>query len=192
MNNPQPFLHRLLRIPVHANLRAYISQSNKEGLRNPWFLGLLVLMGVFIVVNFVFIVFAVASNPGLVDNNYYENGRDYEKHLVSRRQQRQLLNWQTRLELPRSAIAGKPGVIRFSAVDALGLPIEQAQVVISAYRPSNASDDFRQTLNAIGPGIDQGKISFPLPGVWDVRLFVNYNDNHFAKQDRIHVKAVAN
>jgi len=189
MTKPSLLLKRLVAISSRAGLPPLVSQSNKEGLRNPWFLGLLGMVGVFFLVNFAFIVFAVISNPGLVDDNYYENGRNYEKHFISQRAQRQQLGWQTRLELPSTTIAGIPGMFRFSAADSLGLPLEQANVVLSAYRPSNAKDDFKQKLETVGPGIYQGKIRFPLPGVWDVHLIADYHGKRYSKQRRIQVNA---
>lgn len=189
MINAQQFVKRIAKLSTRAGILPLVSQANKEGLRNPWFLGLLGMMGVFFLVNFTFIVFAIISNPGLVDNNYYENGRDYEKHLISQRAQRQQLGWQTRFELPSATMAGIPSMFRFSAADSLGLPLEQANVVVSAYRPSNANDDFKQKLETVGPGIYQAQIRFPLPGVWDVSLIASYQGKRFSKQRRIHVNA---
>ena len=44
--------------------------------------GLLLL---FFIANGVFIYLALNSNPGLVIDNYYDRGQDYEKNMLKRR-----------------------------------------------------------------------------------------------------------
>ena len=68
------------------------SQSNSEARRNPWFIGLLGLVAVFLSVNIVFVAFAIQSNPGLVTDDYYEKGRDYENNVITRIKARNRLN----------------------------------------------------------------------------------------------------
>ena len=59
------------------------SQSNTDGKRNPWVIGWFGLVVVFLSVNAVFFVLAVISNPGLVVEDYYEQGRQYEKNAIN-------------------------------------------------------------------------------------------------------------
>ena len=52
--------------------------------RSPWVIGWVGLVVVVLGVNLTMVVLAVATNPGLVNDNFYERGRDYEKTLMSR------------------------------------------------------------------------------------------------------------
>ncbi|MCW8847766.1 MAG: FixH family protein, partial [Sedimenticola sp.] len=52
--------------------------------RNPWVLGWVGLVVVFLLANFVMIYLAITKNPGLVVDNYYERGQDYEKNMLKR------------------------------------------------------------------------------------------------------------
>lgn len=164
------------------------SQSNKEAMRNPWFLAFLGILGVFLTVNLVFVVFAVSSSPGLVSDDYYEEGREYEKNVVTRLAARNKLNWETKLEMPKRIIVNLPDTFRFSAVDARGVSIMDADVKFIIYRPSDANADFVQVVTQIAPGLYQTKLSFPLPGIWDINLKVVNGEEVYHQTQRISVK----
>ena len=92
-------------------------QSRKEAMRNPWFVSLLGLVAVFLTVNIVFIVFAITSNPGLVADDYYEKGREYEKDIMARLAGRHNFTWETTTEIPKKITNNKPNVCLVRAVD---------------------------------------------------------------------------
>jgi len=192
MNHQQSLSNNLKksRFAAWLTLR-HISQSNKESLRNPWFLGLLGIVAIFFAVNIVFIIFAITSNPGLVVDDYYEKGRDYEKNVITRLAARDRLHWQTKLEIPGVVYTHSSDIFRFSAVDSRGVSIDDAAVKIIAYRPSNAGADFTQTLDQIAPGLYQSKLQFPLPGVWDINVKVVLGADIFYQKQRIHVHTAA-
>lgn len=167
------------------------SQENKEALRNPWFLAFLGLIGVFLLVNLVFIIFAVNSNPGLVSDDYYEQGREYEKNVVTRLAARNKLNWETKLEIPKHIVVDTPDTYRFSAVDSRGVSIMDAEVKFVIYRPSDASADFTLPVSQIAPGLYQTQLSFPLPGVWDINLKVVNGEDVYHQSERISVQPAA-
>ena len=163
------------------------SQTSKEAMRNPWFLALIGLVTVFLTVNIIFIVFAITSNPGLVADDYYEKGREYEKNVVTRLAARNNLNWETKMEIPKLIYTNRPDVYRFSAVDSRGVSIMDADVEFIAYRPSDASADFVKTVDQIAPGLYQTKLDFPLPGIWDINLKVKYGEDVYHQTHRISV-----
>lgn len=170
-----------------ALLRRKYSQSNREALRNPWFLGWLVLLGTFLSVNLLFVILAITSNPGLVVEDYYEQGRQYEQHALERIAAQKNLRWTTRLEIPQSIVRDLQDVYRFSAVDEYGLPVNNAAVKLLAYRPSDASKDFVISLQELVPGLYEGELRFSLPGVWDLNVDVRHNNDHFEMSHRIFV-----
>lgn len=170
-----------------SSFRKRYSQDNREAMRNPWFLALLGVIGVFLVVNVVFVVFAVTSNPGLVADDYYEQGRAYEKNVVTRLTARNNLNWETKFELPKQIYTNTPDVFRFSAVDSRGVSIMDADVKFVLYRPSDANADFEKTVNQIAPGLYQARLEFPLPGIWDLNIKVTHGEDVYHHSHRINV-----
>jgi len=168
-----------------------ISQDNCLAWKNPWFLGIVATIAVFFLVNIIFIVFAVTSNPGLVVDDYYEKGREFENNVVTRLTARNKLNWQTKLEIPSVVYNHATETFRFSAVDSRGLSIEEADVSIIAYRPSDASADFSQALEPVAPGLYQAQLQFSLAGVWDINLKVTRGSDKFYQSQRIHVLSSA-
>lgn len=170
-----------------SNFKRRISQDNNEAFFNPWFLSLLGIIAVFLLVNAVFVVFAVTSNPGLVVDDYYEQGREYEKNAVTRLTARNNLNWETKFELPQKIYTNTPDVYRFSAVDARGISIMDADVKFILYRPSDAGADFNQTLDQVGAGLYQTSLSLPLPGIWDLNIKVTHGKDVYHHTHRINV-----
>ena len=171
-----------------TSLRQRYSQSNPQALRNPWVLGWIALVVVFIGVNALFFVLAVASSPGLVVDNYYEQGRKYEQNALSVLAARAALQWETRLEVPRDVRVDENVVVRFSAVDLRGVPIQNAEVRMIAYRPSDANADLLAQLAPVAPGQYQTDVSLPLPGVWDLNVTVQRGEDHFETTQRIAVQ----
>jgi len=161
------------------------SQDNPEALRNPWVIGWLLIIIVFITVNVGFILLSIITNPGLVTEDYYEQGRLYEKNAIRLMTEHNNLKWETKLETPEKIISGTPGTYRFSAVDLHGLPIKNAEVNLVAYRPSNANADFTTRLQQIAPGLYQEKISLPLAGTWDLNVKVQRDKEHYTLSHRI-------
>ena len=169
------------------DFRSKYSQSNRNALRNPWFLSILGIIAVFLVVNVVFVVFAVTSNPGLVADDYYEQGREYEKNIVTQLAARNNLHWETKLEIPKQITLNTPDTYRFSAVDSRGVSIMDADVKVIAYRPSDASADFVKPVEQIAPGLYQTQLEFPLPGIWDINLKVTHGKDIYHQSRRISV-----
>ena len=169
------------------NLNKKYSQSNTEGKRNPWVIGWFGVVAVFLSVNAIFIVLAVVSSPGLVIEDYYEQGRQYEKNAIKRLVAHNQLQWESKLEIPEAITLNTPDTYRFSAVDSRGLPVRDADVKVVAYRPSDADADFTTTLQPIAPGLYQASLSFPLPGIWDLNIKVQRGGDRLELVQRLSV-----
>ncbi len=150
-----------------------ISQSNKEGLHNPWVLGWIALVTVVLLVNAVMITLAIVTNSGLVEEDYYEKGQDLERNFIKERDARHALGWSFKLDVPEKLVLGQAQTLRFNVVDRRGLAVDDLDVEMQAYRPSDADADFRLTMRAFAPGQYQARAVFPLKGVWDVKLKVS-------------------
>ncbi len=164
------------------------SQSSREGKRNPWVIAWFGLVLIFLSVNVLFFVFAVVSNPGLVVEDYYEQGRQYEKNAIKMLAMQNKLKWESKLELPETITTNTADVYRFSATDSRGLPVNNADIKFIAYRPSDASADFITMLEPVGPGLYQASLSFPLPGVWDLNVKVQHGEDRLEMVQRLSVQ----
>lgn len=168
-----------------SQFKDHYSQDSNQALRNPWVIAWIFIVVVFISVNAGFILLSIISNPGLVSEDYYEQGRQFEQNATTLMSERKKLNWDTRLDIPEKIISGTTYVYRFSAVDVYGLPVMNAEVNLVAYRPSNASADFTTRLKQIAPGLYQGKISLPLAGVWDLNIMAQRDKEQYELSHRI-------
>lgn len=172
-----------------SNVTRKYSQSSTEGKRNPWVIGWFGLVAVFLSVNAVFIVLAVVSSPGLVVEDYYEQGRQYEKNAIKMLAMHNKLQWESKLEVPEIVTLNKADTYRFSATDSRGLPITDADVKLIAYRPSDANADFTTILQPTAPGLYQAALSFPLPGVWDLNVKVQHGEDRLEMVQRLSVQS---
>lgn len=166
-----------------------ISQDNKSAMRNPWVLGWLGLLITVVLVNVAFIVTAFKTNPGLVEEGYYEKGRDVEKNFQKRLEARNRLGWDINLSTPEEIIAGIESNFSVSIVDSVGLPLRDAEVTLLAYRPSDASADILAEMEFVANGVYQTRLKLPLKGIWDVRISVKQGDEQLDIARRINAKA---
>lgn len=166
-----------------------ISQENKEAFRNPWVLGWIAAIALVLLVNVAFIVTAIVTNPGLVDKDYYEKGRDLEQEFITLRETRNRLGWQMKLEAVRSPVINQPARYTFSVVDKAGVPVDGDRAVVRAYRPSDASSDFETEMQEIAPGIYSTELTFPLKGVWDLTAILHKGEDALRVSRRISVQA---
>ena len=172
------------------NISKRYPQSSPEGKRNPWMLAWFGIIAVFLTANGIFIVFAIASNPGLVVEDYYEQGRQYEQNAIKLLNMYNKLQWESKLEVPETVTLNTSNRYRFSAMDSRGLPVTDAEVKLVAYRPSDANADFTTILHPIAPGLYQGTLSFPLPGVWDLNVKIRHGEDHLEMVQRLSVQPV--
>lgn len=164
------------------------SQSSKRAMRNPWVLGWMALVLVVLGVNTLFITTAVITSPGLVDKDYYEKGRYHEENLLKKREARNALGWQYNLQVAEKIPMNAGSPVRFSAVDRTGLPLRDAVIVVTAYRPSDASADFSATMVESMPGMYEANMQFPLKGIWDLILKVQSAEDELEVRHRISVQ----
>lgn len=165
----------------------FFSQANKQAFRNPWVIGWIVLVVIVFTVNAGMVTMAVVTSPGLVEEDYYERGRDHERNFQQRTEARSRLGWQVALSVPSKPIQGTPGAYSFTVADKQGQPVRNAEVVLKAYRPSDAAADFETVLAETGPGRYDAPITFALKGLWDLQVSVVHADDMYDISRRISV-----
>lgn len=156
-----------------------ISQSNKSAFRNPWVIGWIALVVIVLAVNVTFVTLAVTTNPGLVDKDYYEKGRNFENNVQKQIAARNALGWTGRLDISKEMGRNQPSPVRFSIVDDKGMPMSGLKVALINYRPSDANADFTSEMKEFSPGQYETTVSYPLKGLWEVTLRVNHQDQQF-------------
>ncbi len=153
--------------------------------RNPWVLLWIGLLLAFFAANAVMIYLSRDNNPGLVVDDYYERGQDYEKNMLKRLAREH--GWKQKILVPRKLEPGQPAPIALKLTDKEGRPVSPDSVTLYAYRPSDSKQDFSQPLSAIKPGLFQADIAFPLKGVWDLLLSVRQGEDEFNFPRRVMV-----
>jgi len=156
-----------------------ISQDNKKGLRNPWFLGMMGLIVVVLGVNGTFIWLAMKNRPALVDREYSTKDRKSDTAVLNDLQAHRTLAWQTTVKQPKAIVMNAPMAYEIGVADRAGLPIS-GTMEVQAYRASDASKDFTTDFRQTSPGNYQGYINFPLKGYWELRIRIKRGEDVFA------------
>lgn len=164
---------------------AALRRPRRSGWKNPWVIGWISLILVVLGVNITMVLLAIATNPGLVRDDYYEGGRALERSIESRRAEGR--DWTIRIDTPDDIRAEAPARVRFAAVDKVGQPIRPDAVTFFVYRPSDAGRDFSLPMTPLGPGLFEGSVTFPLPGIWDTLVSVRQGDDEETFAQRIKV-----
>ncbi len=167
---------------------ALISQSNKQAFRNPWVIGWILLLLVVLSVNAGMIYTAFTTNPGLVKDDYYEQGRDYERTVQQLMEARKRLGWKVVLE-PGEVVVGAPAALQITVTGKDGLPVRGLGGHLQLYRPSDRSQDAVISISEVTEGVYQAKYTLMLKGVWDLLLTLKHGEDTFTAEERIHVQA---
>lgn len=161
-----------------------ISQKNSQALRNPWVLGFITFLLVFLSANAVFIYLAFQAPPNLVVKDFYERGEAYEQ-TQKRIEQEKALGWSGVIMTPTATRVNHTQsyevLLQGKNSTALNLDV----VTIYAYRPSDARADFSLDMLKKQTGIYQADLSFNLPGIWDLIVEAKLGDQAFLVTKRI-------
>jgi len=163
-----------------------ISQSNKEALKNPWVLAIMLFVLTFVSMNAVFIYLAFKSPPSLVDKNFYENGENYDQ-IQKKIDQQKALGWTGLIIVPTKTRVNQKQTyeVLIQGKNSTSVPLDT--VVIKAYRPSDAEADFSTAMVNTKPGTYQAELSFSLPGTWDIVVEAVEGENEFVMTKRVSI-----
>ncbi len=145
--------------------------------RSPWVIAWVGMLVVFVLVSGYRVYLAILTNPGLVDENYYERGQDFERNRLKKMARDP--GWKMRLEEPKMVDIGKPARYRFRVTDKTGIPVVPDSVTFYVYRPSDAKMDFSVVMQQVGAGEYEADITFPLLGLWDILVSVKNGEDEY-------------
>ena len=160
-------------------------QANKgvSAWRSPWVIGWIGLVVAVLCVNLTMVYFAVSTNPGLVNDDYYERGQDYEKHLATRLAKDP--GWTMKPEIPGDIRASAATTVRVVLAGESGQAVAPDQVTFFAYRPSDKARDFSVPMTDMGGGRFVSRLSFPLYGHWDWLIAVRQGADEYTTGGRL-------
>lgn len=166
-----------------------ISQDNPRAWRNPWVIGLVSLIAIVLAVNIFMISLAFITSPGLVVEDYYEQGRNYEQDINEKLAAWNALGWTVQSDFPPKPKMLQKENYRVTLVDKNGQPLTEAQVRLKAYRPSDADADFSQIMTEIYPGIYETQVSFQLKGAWELNVYIDHGEDSYQTSSPVFVSA---
>jgi len=154
------------------------SQKNKDAWHNPWFLGMVGVVVTAVLVNSVFIWYALHGRSTLVDYEYNSKDRKSDMETLGNIQAQKTLAWKFTIKLPKMAVLGTPASYEIDVDDRFGAPVSGEMKVV-AYRASDANRDFPITFREVSSGKYQGYINFPLKGYWELHIRVTRGNDVF-------------
>jgi len=179
-----------------------ISQKNKQGWRNPWVLGLLlvVLSGVLINAK---MLWNVSEHPTrLLDEDYNVKAHNqFDAKWVQQQAERSTLGWEAKLHSPhrlqndseatknaaRFILMASPANMELLLKDHDGNPVRSGLVIIDAQWPGDPKFDFKSELHEASPGKYKGDMKFPRAGNWDLLIKVESDKRLFEMEQKVFV-----
>jgi cell division protein FtsL len=177
-----------------------ISQKNKQGWRNPWVIGLLLVVFSGVLINAKMLWNVVHNPTRLLDENY--SVKNHDKHdaaWVQQQAERSTLGWLIKLSSPqqlqndlqstteaaRFYINGNPASMNIEIKDRDGAYVTGALVTIIAQWPGDPKFDFSTDLSEKSAGAYQGDIKFSRAGNWDLVFKVKRNGSEFEMEQKV-------
>ena len=131
-------------------------------------LGLLAFFGVVFTADGILIYLGSTSQDGLVHEDYYQRGLNYNDVIQVKKQQHEL-GWTFALNHPdRSGL----GPIELKLTDGKGQPLAGKQIAAQLRRPAQKGYDQDLTFEEVAPGTYRATVSLPLSGNWDLEARV--------------------
>ena len=162
-------------------------QSGIPAWKSPWVIAWVLLVVTVLGVNLFMVLLAIETSPGLVNEDFYERGQDYEKTLFTKRANAP--GWNMNIDLPKRIIAGEQTRVNFTIRDKAGVAVQPDSVTFFAYRPSDAERDFSLAMDQVDKGLYSTKAQFRLKGFWDVLISVKSGDEEYNVGEQIAVRA---
>lgn len=150
----------------------------KQKSRIPYyFLGLFIFV---VAVNIFYIVISRDSWRGVVTENAYEKGLNYNQTIAENKKQKKL-GW--KIEQKISNIGDKKIKLTIAVSDKFGAIISDAQVTVKFKRPTQEGFDFWVAMEPTGR-VYLSEVIFPLKGQWDFEIFASKDEKQVRSKSR--------
>ena len=179
-----------------------ISQKNKQGWRNPWLLGLLVVVLSGVLINGKMLWNVLHHPTRVLDEHYNVKAHNqYDAKWLQQQAERSTLGWQARMHSPdqlendsqaipsalRFILMASPAELRLELNDKNGQPIQGGKVEINAQWPGDPTFDFKGALFEAAPGHYRGNMNFPRAGNWDLLIRAEQDGRQFDMEQKVFV-----
>ncbi|HFD16124.1 MAG TPA: hypothetical protein ENJ38_07465 [Rhodospirillales bacterium] len=149
----------------------------------PWAFGAFFL--VVLIANGTMVYIGMTTWTGLVSENYYEEGRTYNRNIAAAEAQA-ALGWQ--LSIEARLLGGFDGELTVELRDRDGRPITDAEVTARFVRPTSEGNDFSLALAPAGQGRYRARFTLPLTGLWDVHVDATRGADRFVRNRRVFLR----
>jgi nitrogen fixation protein FixH len=150
----------------------------------PWALGGIFL--VFLIANGVMVYFAGRSWTGLETEGAYEKGLAYNDTIAAAEAQA-ALGW--RVDVETGVANAREAWVEVRLEDRDGRPIAAQRVWVRLVRPTSEGHDRTASLTPVGAGRYRGLIDLPLPGQWDLRVWIEHAGGVYQTSHRVFLKS---
>ncbi len=161
--------------------------EKKQWYKSPWVIGWLLLLATVLGVNIFMIIQSITKFPGLVVDDFYQRGQNYEKNIHKKLKNNE--HWKTQFKYSKIYL-NRPATIQFSITDQQGNKARVEHIKLYLYRPSNAKKDFSMPMSAADKdNTYQASVTFDRKGKWDILASVvidgtevNYGESIYVDQ----------
>ena len=133
---------------------------------------------IFIVLG-TFTYLALSTHRGVVTDNAYQKGLEYNQTIASEEAQK-LLGWSSTIQLDSDTLI-------FALSDANGNSIKGAKVIAYASRPTQAGHDIQVVLTPKGANYTS-QLNLPFKGQWDIKVLATWKQQPYQTSKRIILK----
>ncbi len=155
--------------------------------RSPWVWGMGALFVLFLGVEFTMITIALNAKPDLVTADFYERGQSFTERSKMRSATIEKLGW--KMDLTFGEIRKDEPALFSLSITSKGAAEVGENVVLFAYRPSNAKKDFQMRMGETAEGDYQAELIFSEPGYWDIIVVARKDGKEADLAKRIYVKS---
>ncbi|MBF0266863.1 MAG: FixH family protein [Gammaproteobacteria bacterium] len=149
------------------------NKTNSRWFKSPWVLAWLLLVIIVLTVNIYMIIQSKSNFAGLVVDDFYDRGQDYEENIHIKLANNE--KWNTRFYLDK-VYHNKPAIIKFNIKDKQNKPLIMDKIKLYIYRPADAKQDFSvDMVPAEVSGTYQSTVTFTLKGEWDLLASIKIN-----------------
>lgn len=141
----------------------------------PWYF--VMAFAVVFLVNGIFVYVAIKSHSGVVTENAYEKGLEYDK-TIAMAQEQEKLGW-------NGEIAYKDNWLSLSLTNNQGLPVKGATVMAYLKQPIRQGNEGELLLQESEAGMYKKHVIFPQKGQWNIIVNVLWNKKQYQKKKRL-------
>jgi len=170
----------------NKNINPSSANKKQHWYKSPLLIGWLFLVMAAMSGTIYMVIQANSGFPGLVVDDFYERGQDYEENIHKKLENNE--KWETEFQLS-DVFLDKPVTINFLIKDKMGNLTPVEKITLYAYRLSDAKQDF-STPMALSENKSkyQASMTFKSKGKWDLLasavidgIEVNYAKRIFVK-----------